>query len=120
MILPCPYISYCAHTHMFYILSLYIYIYNLFLYTNIQTHSYYSSNFRLINEAYCKDFDVGNCHNCFMGWPSTNFYDSTKSHLVGRYHVIYIFYYLFGFWYKIVLWRECFSVSKVRACSAPH
>ncbi|WJX76140.1 hypothetical protein P8452_59589 [Trifolium repens] len=35
-----------------------------------------------INEAYCKDFDIGNCHHCVMGWPSTNFCHSTKSYLV--------------------------------------
>ncbi|KAK2414071.1 dolichol-phosphate mannose synthase subunit [Trifolium repens] len=37
---------------------------------------------RFINEAYCKDFDIGNCHHCVMGWPSTNFCHSTKSYLV--------------------------------------
>ncbi|KAG4936456.1 hypothetical protein JHK85_051375 [Glycine max] len=35
----------------------------------------------LINEAYCEDFDIGNGHYCIMGWPSTNFYDSTQPYL---------------------------------------
>jgi hypothetical protein len=86
-----------------------IYKYNHFLYihvTHLHKYLYYSSDFRFINEAYCKDFDIGNCHHCVMGWPSTNFCHSTKSYLVGGSHVIASFTFNFLIWFLV---QYCFG-----------
>lgn len=55
------------------------------VYKFMPKHLCNQSIFRLINEAYCEDFDVGNGHHCILGWPSSNFNDSSQSYLVGRY-----------------------------------
>jgi hypothetical protein len=119
LFLPCPpsilhwictlvfYFCYEAFTSITTILYIHV--------THLHKYLYYSSDFRLINEAYCKDFDVGNCHHCVMGWPSTNFCHSTKSYLVGGFHVIACFTFNFLIWFLTILfwWGRAFLYSKL-------
>ncbi|KAG5091883.1 hypothetical protein JHK82_050661 [Glycine max] len=49
-----------------------------------------------------------------MGWPSTNFYDSTQPYLVGSLNVINAWFLFFiCFWYKIVFGKGCFLFPRL-------